>query len=232
MLTISTESECGRNLFVRPVGQLIGLMCLSGIAYLTAVLCLRRPFAADRHWWVWMIGVGITMRLLSLPSTPMMEDDYCRYLWDGALITHGYSPYAGTPYEIVAGAVAPELVELAGSATVLDRVNHPWLNSTYPRFAQLTIAAAFGLWGVGRDNPNAEFGARQAKGRAGFLAGQLLVEGGLPVGDEDRFAIRVERAGKAVPFHPLPEQPRRGLCGLLLGHPAHRMPGGIIHHVH
>lgn len=148
---ISAEFEYGRDVLSRPVGWMIGLMCASGLVYLIGVQRLQSAFVADRRWWIWMIGVGIAMRLLMFPSTPMMDDDYYRYLWDGGVVAHGHSPYARTPEEVFSGAADAERSELAAASQgVIDRVNHPWLRTIYPPLAQAAFAAAHLLdpWGI------------------------------------------------------------------------------------
>lgn len=142
LLSISTRFEYGQAALERPVGLMVGLMMASGFVYLTAIGQLNRLFLDGPRWWAWMLAVGLLMRLAMLPSVPMMDDDYYRYLWDGALAAHGHSPYAYAPQEIIADVTPAEIRNLAGeNADILPRVNHPWLRTIYPPVAQ----AAFGI---------------------------------------------------------------------------------------
>lgn len=109
LLSISTRFQYGQALVDRPVGLMVGLMTASGLVYLTALRQLKRPFFDGPRWWAWMLAVDLLMRLAMLISTPMMDDDYYRYLWDGAQVAHGHSPYAYAPQEIVAGS-APKKI--------------------------------------------------------------------------------------------------------------------------
>ncbi|MBI3118050.1 MAG: DUF2029 domain-containing protein [Candidatus Hydrogenedentes bacterium] len=109
---------------------------------MSAVWQLKRPFFGDPRWWAGMLAAGLLMRLAMMPSAPMMNDDFYRYLWDGALVAHGHSPYAYAPQEIVAGSATKKIGDLGdANAEVIERINHPWLRTIYPPIAQ----AAFGM---------------------------------------------------------------------------------------
>jgi alpha-1,6-mannosyltransferase len=129
----------------RPTGLLVVLMMLAGAVYLAAIWLRRLPARPGRGWWIWMILVGLAMRVLMFPSTPMLETDYFRYLWDGAVLAHGHNPYAHTPEAVLAGEAPQRLIGLAhASGAVLERVNHPWLTTIYPPTAQ--VGFAIGYW--------------------------------------------------------------------------------------
>jgi len=73
----------------------------------------------------------------------MLEDDHYRYLWDGAVIWEGVSPYAFAP-----GEVGPDhvLAPLAGESGLLAaRINHPDLRTIYPPVAQAFFALSHWL---------------------------------------------------------------------------------------
>ncbi len=92
-----------------------------------------------------VLAVGALARVMMLFTTPLMEDDYQRYLWDGALTAHGYNPYKTAPKEFYEmGSRDPVLAELAEqSGKVLERVNHAYLRTIYPPVAQLGFALAY-----------------------------------------------------------------------------------------
>ena len=97
-----------------------------------------------------MIGLGLVLRLVMLPSTPAIEDDFYRYLWDGAVISAGLNPYGHAPAEALAGTVAGDdgatLTDLAAeSGAVIQRINHPRLRTVYPPAAQAFFALAHGI---------------------------------------------------------------------------------------
>ena len=133
-------------------GAIIGLVSvqvLAGAVYLLAVCRLPRSSGAPVLWWI--LAVGALLRVLMLFSTPILEDDYYRYLWDGAVTARGYNPYLHAPQAMVgppdAADPAPEaLRELAAaSGDIIGRVNHPHLTTIYPPLAQSAFALAHGL---------------------------------------------------------------------------------------
>lgn len=121
---------------------LIGLLSFPAALGLLAVPRLA-SLAPGRIALIAMIGCGLAMRLVWLGAPAPLEDDFYRYLWDGALVAHGEDPYAASPHAIATaverGAQLAHLRE-AGAAT-LSRINFPELRTIYP----LTAEAAFAL---------------------------------------------------------------------------------------
>ena len=144
MLAISPRFVYGGlPVLERPIYTLVALMMAAGAVYLLALLLLRRQAAPGRAWWVWVLGVGLGMRLLMLPSVPMLETDYYRYLWDGAVAAAGHNPFIHPPRAIREGDAPEPLLELAAeSGLVIERVTHPQLATIYPPVSQAAFAAA------------------------------------------------------------------------------------------
>ena len=44
-----------------------------------------------------ILGIGILFRLIFLLSTPLLSQDFFRFLWDGMLLSNGLNPYEATP---------------------------------------------------------------------------------------------------------------------------------------
>jgi len=137
---LSPRFEYGGDPLERPIPLLVTLLVSAGMVYLVAVASLLKV-RYDGKLLGWVIGVGVALRVTMMLSTPILEDDYYRYLWDGALTANGYNPYAYTPQDIVWGTgeavIPPTLKELAEeSGRVVDRVNHPHLGTIYPPMAQ------------------------------------------------------------------------------------------------
>lgn len=123
-----------------------GLMA-AGLVYLLLALLIPRSVRAglgeDRRL-VWLVvGLGFALRMALFGSTPAMEDDWNRYLWDGAVTAHGMSPYAVSPDEAQTERFHYTLQPLARqSGTVIERINHSELKTIYPPVTQLFFAAA------------------------------------------------------------------------------------------
>ncbi|NIP38155.1 MAG: hypothetical protein GWO07_04065 [Candidatus Dadabacteria bacterium] len=76
-------------------------------------------------------------------SSPILEVDYYRYLWDGAVTASGNNPYKYSPQELSEGNnnLAVELETLSGKyGYILDNVNHPELKTSYPPVTQAVFA--------------------------------------------------------------------------------------------
>ncbi|MCH8204107.1 MAG: DUF2029 domain-containing protein [Candidatus Hydrogenedentes bacterium] len=150
---LSPRFEYGSPLIERPHALLVFILMVCGAAYLLAAWALQR-LPSGRHGLVAAIlGIGLVLRGVTIFSNPIQEDDYYRYLWDGAVTAHGFNPYPRTPAEILREADSPEtLQELArDSGLVFQRVNHPELATVYPPVAQGAFALAHLLkpWSIG-----------------------------------------------------------------------------------
>jgi hypothetical protein len=83
---------------------------------------------------------AIVLRLVLLPGTPTLSDDFYRFLWDGRVQLGGTNPYLYAP-----GAAALDGVDYADR----DDVDFPALRTPYPPLAQATflgVAAVDGRW--------------------------------------------------------------------------------------
>ena len=116
-------------------GQLVGLFAVAGAAY-AWLLHTRLPLR-------WGLGAALLFRLLWLPATPALSDDFYRFRWDGLLVSHGRNPFAETPRQLLAAspadAAARPLAELRG---LLPRLNSPAYFSVYPPVCQALYGAA------------------------------------------------------------------------------------------
>lgn len=137
----------GSDMAQRPIITLVFLLMVAGAIYLrlSHKLVRQKPVAITGDLLVWIVVVGLGMRLLMFPSLPMLEDDYHRYLWDGAVTAEGINPYTVVPAEAQAGAgTLPD--SLAGlkvaAGQILERVNHPSLRTVYPPVAAAVFVLA------------------------------------------------------------------------------------------
>ncbi|MCP4937195.1 MAG: DUF2029 domain-containing protein [bacterium] len=94
-----------------------------------------------------LFASGLLARILMLFTQPMLEDDFQRYLWDGALTANGHNPYFLSPKDVFEGASGEPLLEQLEqrSGLLLGRVNHPELRTIYPPVAQLGFALGYWL---------------------------------------------------------------------------------------
>lgn len=170
LAALSAEFVYGTPLGERPIVTLVLIECLAGVMFLTSVVLLRR-IQRSGGIFAWILAVGLALRCIMFLSTPMLEDDYYRYLWDAAVLANGMNPYTFAPTQVLdakarsdgntqqhdvtslnatrhgaSESVPKELQRLAAqSGEVISRVNHPHLRTIYPVFAQTVFAAAYYL---------------------------------------------------------------------------------------
>lgn len=131
------------------------LMVLAGFAY--ALLFWALPqISVARYGLVSVIVIGLFFRIMFFGSAPISEDDWYRYLWDGAVVSHGVNPYTYPPASAIihddygGSAGAEEGSDLQKLQTFgqaypdnLVRINYPYVSTIYPPLAQLGFAAAY-----------------------------------------------------------------------------------------
>ena len=126
-------------------GQLLLLFATAGAAY-AWLLHTRLPLR-------WGLGAALVFRLLWLPATPVLSDDFYRFRWDGLLASHGHNPFAETPTQLLQhpppDSAALPMAELR---QLLPQLNSPKYFSVYPPVCQGLYAAASGLY------PNSQAG--------------------------------------------------------------------------
>lgn len=148
LLIFRARFDWERDLIDTPALLLaVGMVC-AGLAYLWTLRLAeafeRMSVPDQRALLALVVGVGLTLRLALLWSTPALEDDYHRYLWDGAITAHALNPYAIAPQD-APGPTSPQLVrDLAANAGyVFDRINHAKVRTIYPPVAQAFFAIAY-----------------------------------------------------------------------------------------
>lgn len=130
------------------------ILIVFGLFWLALIRIIAQP--ATLRWTLRsLIIVGFVARIALLPSAPLYEDDYVRYLWDGGVTAAGLNPYARTPASVLneihplfptqPGAtrlLSPDAVLGKQSHGILERVTYPSVTTIYPPIAQLGFAAA------------------------------------------------------------------------------------------
>jgi alpha-1,6-mannosyltransferase len=130
-----------------PAATLGFMMAAAGLVYLLVLPLIRMsillPAEMQRVMIAVVLAVGLVLRLMLFFTEPALEDDYNRYLWEGALTAHAISPYAVSPRAARRALPDTPLGRLAQQGQpVLARVNHPDMTSFYPPVAQAAFALA------------------------------------------------------------------------------------------
>lgn len=131
----------------RNIGDVLPLVALLGLPALlalTVVPALERLAPSRTAVW-FMLATGLVMRLVWYGVPVVIDDDYFRYLWDGAVVAAGSNPYTIAPGAVLAGD--PSAAHLAVLATragsILHSINFPELTTIYPGTAQIAFALAY-----------------------------------------------------------------------------------------
>ena len=130
----------------KPVLLLVGTLVFAGTVYLLTVFKTLK-FNLKTKQLLWIIGIGIILRVLLLFTSPILEDDYYRYLWDGAVTANAINPYKYSPEEVLQGIdIPPDLIELSEeSGDIIHSINHPSVRTIYPPIAQAFFALSYWL---------------------------------------------------------------------------------------
>ena len=124
-----------------PIAILVIVQVGAGLVFLSLFWIIPR-LTETRTGVVAMLGVGLLLRLMFFGSTPILEDDFYRYLWDGAVAGHFQSPYSLAPV-VVPESGNETVKQLALDAgPIFERINYAQLRTIYPPVAQLGFALA------------------------------------------------------------------------------------------
>lgn len=150
LLLAANSSEFRYELAVadRPIFEFVAGYMIAGAVFLTiAWFVLPRSLAMQnpKSLLFLMIVLGVAMRVVFFGSVPVQEDDFYRYLWDGALTAHGINPWAYSPQSVLDGSVSDPTVLMlkAQAGQVLERINYGEIRSIYPALSQVAFAAAY-----------------------------------------------------------------------------------------
>jgi len=113
---------------------LLTLWLLSHACYLAAAWMVLRPSkAVEETLSLWFIlGIGLAVRLVLIPTAPTLSEDVYRYLWDGRLVAHGVNPFPRAPDD-------PSIASFRDS--LFHHLNHVHVPTIYPPAAQFLFGA-------------------------------------------------------------------------------------------
>jgi alpha-1,6-mannosyltransferase len=121
---------------------------LIGILFFLAIINITK-IPLKEGWIAWIIFTGLFARIILIPSAPILEDDFYRYLWDGAVTANEFNPYTFSPLQVQQhdSDVPEKILKLAeNSGHVINKVNHPQIKTLYPTLAQILFAFSYYLF--------------------------------------------------------------------------------------
>lgn len=113
-----------------------------GVLFLIYGLIVGRQW--DNVWlrrWLWM---AVGFRLLLLFSTPVLSDDYFRFIWDGRLLASGHNPYLYLPNDLLHTSIA---TKAHLDSFLFNGLNSPHYFTVYPPLNQLMFGLSAWLSG-------------------------------------------------------------------------------------
>ncbi|MEL6106634.1 MAG: hypothetical protein AAFU85_11375, partial [Planctomycetota bacterium] len=146
-LSPSFSIDSGRDFASRPILWVVTLWSLAFALQMVSLWsALKLRDTRQLAWGIFLVGVSL--RLLFLFTPPIQEVDLYRYLWDGAVVNQGVSPYRFSPEQL--REVRPEnedlrrlqelLSERPGLSVVHSRVHYPQVTTVYPPVSQCVFA--------------------------------------------------------------------------------------------
>ncbi|MEO8232123.1 MAG: glycosyltransferase family 87 protein [Ignavibacteriota bacterium] len=118
---------------------------LIGILFFIAIININK-LPIKETWIAWIIFTGLFARLILIPSSPILEDDFYRYLWDGAVTASEFNPYVFSPQDVIEKNpnVPDKILKLADeSGEVLSKINHPKIKTLYPTLSQIIFGLSY-----------------------------------------------------------------------------------------
>lgn len=135
-----------------PILAYVSGYMLAGLLLFAVLFLLRRTqaegWAGRTNLLLWIVAAGLVMRLIQFAAEPVLEDDYQRYLWDGAVTAEGGNPYKYAPEKFLDEYAEEEpfkSLEEPG-AQVLERINYPQYRTIYPPVTQAFFALAHKIY--------------------------------------------------------------------------------------
>lgn len=147
LAAFSTSFAYALDTLQRPAIVFCGALMCAGFVSMLSIPLIQRSLPLDNRSQRTILAIitagGLMMRLAFMGSTPILEDDYYRYLWDGGVTAHGYNPFAASPDDAQGEPYFYTLQALAHqSGIVIERINHSNLTTVYPPGAQAAFALA------------------------------------------------------------------------------------------
>lgn len=146
LTSLSQKFGYDREVGDMPIVAVVGLLVVAGLvfaAFLPSLIRRSEKSILESRILLLVAISGFAARLICMTSEPVLENDYHRYLWDGAVVAAGYNPYEHSPRDVIRDGEAGALGRLSiEGAETLARIGHKPLTTIYPPVAQALFAVA------------------------------------------------------------------------------------------
>ncbi len=154
LLWLSRQFASGISDIEKPTVWMLSIFALEFFCY-GAALWLAVRLKPTKKLLCGIVGGACLFRAILLPSVPMHEIDIYRYIWDGAVLAEGISPYRYSPEQVREVIQEPlesqsedfrKLVALQARSesltASLQKIHYGNLSSPYPPVSQAVFAGA------------------------------------------------------------------------------------------
>jgi len=160
---LSGSFRFGEGHAERPILAVLGLLAVAWVGYAAALIHLlgtedgtggnaTEP-RRQRVRLAVVLAFSLLYRLILLPSVPIQEIDYYRYLWDGRVVLNGIDPFRFAPAELDRLGPAADSSSAPGRLwrlsresdsvrTIFERIHHREVPTIYPPASQAVFALA------------------------------------------------------------------------------------------
>jgi hypothetical protein len=145
ILLVSPQLALNQQPHTDQIVPYVSFRIILGIYFIIAILSIRQLFN-NKIVLAVIVLTGIVSRVILIPSQPVLEDDFYRYLWDGAVTANGFNPYIFSPEDAMGKStdIPAELKQLAKESNdVIKNINHPHVRTIYPALAQGVFAISY-----------------------------------------------------------------------------------------
>lgn len=152
---LSQEFTYGRSARLTPTLPYIVIAMGLGVVCI-ATTPLIRKLTPSRKLIAFVFLIGLFARAMMFFSSPVLEDDWHRYLWDGAVVANGGDPYEFAPAEATPVTRLGEKIDWSDDPDLLRvqelteedfqtywRINYPYFKTIYPPIAQAGFALGY-----------------------------------------------------------------------------------------
>jgi alpha-1,6-mannosyltransferase len=148
---LSKQFIYGQGYEERPVLMFVVMYLLSWGGYALLFMHATKIGRERRLFW-FAVGIAVLTRAVMLWSSPILENDFYRYMWDGMVVVQGINPYDVAPADYAVEDVEPDADQQDAADLVHCRINYPEVKTIYPPAAQAVYALnglIFGWWPYG-----------------------------------------------------------------------------------
>lgn len=141
-----------------PSQRILPVLAVYWTASLLALIAVWRAVVASRqgaNLTGLLLAFAVVFRVIQLATTPILEIDLRRYLWDGRVALEGVSPYRYSPEQALADPhaatdpVQRRVIALAhrteANHRIVEGVHYPHFTTIYPPVSQWVFAATVAM---------------------------------------------------------------------------------------